>query len=433
MLSKRATSLILLCGWLLGALLACGGSQPQVDSTTTPSTPVVPKARLVSVSGQNQSADPGMVLAAPVRIRLLDPGQRPMVGESVRFQVVSGGGSVDAGVGITDAAGEASVRWWVGPGPEQVLKASRDEAVAAYVFANSRLSSEYTWTRDMEIHPPNQSVTHDNRILETPHFLVFSDASSDDTKVIYAKMAEESFQELMDAFQVGSPGALGIDTSRPDTKIRIYSIKNARYDQAAFRHGFILYGLDAPSYQTWGWDDFRYRREVKHETVHVLSFKFGMDGRYPGGASDTWFVEGIAEALSGGAFPAITTVHQWNQWQGVVDHRNPISIHRWSDMPVPYGRTGEYYPAFGLAVRYLMDVLGKRAPEFKVLFGEILQGSSFARAFEKMCGMSLETFERDFPRLVADFLQPTQERMHPPSSKVYTCPGAVERTGTGGI
>ncbi len=399
-------------GMLVILLLACGlstGCSRDVDSDD-PRSP-----HFVLVSGHNQSGAANTLLPAPVVVRLLDGDQNPLAGERMYFRVVSGGGTVENAEALTDNAGEASVAWRIGAGPDQILKASLTNdtaaAYAAYIYANSRLSSAVGWTRSIDFFAYGRKHDHDNRILESPHFLVFSDNSSDDARVIFVKMAEESLAELLQTFAVGSTDALSLNFADNNSKIKIFSIKDAVIDQVAFRFGFILYGHDSANFQRWGGDDFWLRREIKHETVHVMQWLFGLDPR--GTVSEpwpeVWFTEGFAEYASGGAFPPIGNLEQWENWFGGSGHGNPVAIHQWGNFPVPYERTGEYYPAFSLAVRYLLDSrgAGRTLLDVKAMFADMVSSGSFAPAFARTFGMTVDEYEQRFPDLIADYLRRT--------------------------
>jgi hypothetical protein len=393
-------------------LLACGlssGCNRDVDQDD-PRAP-----HFVLVSGHNQSAAANVLLPDPIVVRLLDGDQNPLAGERMFFRVVAGGGTLGDMEAVTDNAGEASVTWRIGAGPDQILKASltndTSAAYAAYIYANSRLTSAIGWTRDIDFFAYGRKHDHDNRILESPHFLVFSDSASDDARVIFCKMAEESLAELFQTFAVESSDALSLTFADSNSKIKIFSIKDADIDQVAFRFGFILYGHDSANFRRWGNDDYWLRREIKHETVHVMQWLFGLDPRGTVGEPwpEVWFTEGFAEYASGGAFPPISNLGQWEQWRSISDHGNPIAIHQWGNFSFPYERTGEYYPAFSLAVRYLLDSrgAGRTLLDVKAMFADMVNEGRFAPAFARTFGMTVEEYEQRFPDLIADYLQRT--------------------------
>ncbi len=398
---------------LLLLLLACGafaGCNRDVDWDD----PRLPD--FVLVSGHNQSAAANALLPDPIVVRLLDNDRNPLAGERVYFRVVAGGGAVGRSEAVTDNAGEASVAWQIGAGPDQIMKASLTDDTAAtyavYVYANSRLTSAIGWTRDIDFYAYGRKHDHDNRILESPHFLVFSDSASDDARVIFAKMAEESLAELFRAFALESTDALSLTFADSTSKIKIFSIKDADIDQVAFRFGFILYGHDSLNFQRWGNDDFWLRREIKHETVHVMQWLFGLDAR--GMVSEpwpeVWFTEGIAEYISGGAFPPITNLEQWEQWYGRSDHTNPIAIHQWGDFTGPLRANGRVLPRLqpGRALPAGQPRGGPDALDVKAMFADMVNsGLVRAEPFARTFGMTVEEFEDHFPDLIVDYLRRT--------------------------
>jgi hypothetical protein len=63
---------------------------------------------LRALSGDAQSGIVGSVLAQPLVVTLSDGGGSPVAGETIRFAVTTGGGSLSAASGVTNAQGEAS-------------------------------------------------------------------------------------------------------------------------------------------------------------------------------------------------------------------------------------------------------------------------------------------------------------------------------------
>jgi hypothetical protein len=243
-------------------------------------------------------------------------------------------------------------------------------------------------------------IPHDDRIYETTNFLVFSDASSDDIKIDFAEKAEKALREVMYAFDIKNPAELGIcDQS---SKITIYTEKIPRHSQLSFPYGFLLHGKDSEIYYHWPPElKARFYKEVKHETVHVVQFLLGVlpNPEHREREPDRWFNEGLAETLSGGFFIPITTKAEFEEWKRIQGHVNPISIHRWSDLPIPASRVGEYYPMFGVAVRYLIDPdgLGTSLADVKEMLITLSgNDTDFVTAFEKHFGIGLEDYEKTF-------------------------------------
>ena len=102
--------------WTLGpelgqALLATvvGASPLRVTATG-----IVP-SDIVVAQGNNQSAKVGAALLNNVVIRVLGANNTPMDSINVTFQITSGGGAIAPQSALTNASGEATVKWTMGP------------------------------------------------------------------------------------------------------------------------------------------------------------------------------------------------------------------------------------------------------------------------------------------------------------------------------
>lgn len=72
-------------------------------------------AAIEAVSGNNQVAEQGTMLPDPVVVRVLDSTGTPVGGTVVRFEVLSGNGTVVGGARTTNQSGVASEQWILGP------------------------------------------------------------------------------------------------------------------------------------------------------------------------------------------------------------------------------------------------------------------------------------------------------------------------------
>jgi len=261
------------------------------------------------------------------------------------------------------------------------------------------------------------AIPHDNHILETPNFLVFSDACDDAIKLKFAQTAEESFSEILEAFEIANSSELGIESR--DDKIKIFSNRLLLdTEQRASSIGFILFSLDSPywtEHPELAMSTVKYKRMVKHETMHVVTHRFVLQGEYGHRFPDLWFNEGIAEHISGGASDAVTALEEVNRWREFEFNTNPVSIHDWGDFPNRQ-YFGEYYPMFGLAVRYLLDEKGhgRTYIDVKNMFYDLLVTENFSVSFEKYTGMSLDYYEEHFFDLIEDYF-------NRPSSREQVC------------
>jgi hypothetical protein len=374
-------------------------------------------------SGNFQHGNNGEQLNDPITVRITDSQQTPQANVPLVFEIICGGGRLSLTSTNTDPAGRAEVNWVLGHQSDHILKVSSSNnqyaAESRYVYANTYFAIENQWVSEIPFQIETETISHDNRILESANFLTFSDGSSDDAKVIYSKMAEDAFFEIKQAFGIPNSEAIGVFNNITDTKITIFSNIHLIHDQIAFPIGFFLDGIDAPSFSAWLDADpagFRewYGRVVKHETMHVMQWLLGLDWdsslpwpqRWGTTWPEFWFSEGIAEHISGGSFPPIENIQQVNEWRENPDHINPVSILRSDSSPVDDSRIGEYYPMFGLAVRYLLDEngLGRTFPDVKALYLDMIETGSFRHSFQTFMGISVDYYEENFFELIRDFL-----------------------------
>jgi hypothetical protein len=258
------------------------------------------------------------------------------------------------------------------------------------------------------VSPWGDTWTHDNRVLETNNFLVFSDASTDDAKIRLGDEAEQDLAEIKQLFQITSQELGILDLN---SKVTIYSSKRrfSNYNQAAGSTGFIIYAFDSPYYLEYTEEEkLNHLKVIKHEATHVCQSLMG--GSFI--LVPTWFTEGLAEYVCGGSFTPITTWQRVEKWRQYPDHINPISIIDFNDFPVEYNRIGEYYAYFGLAIRYLMDSrgLGKTPVDIKWMFFDIAAGMTFNDAFKTHMGIPIEYFRENYYGLMKEYLEslPTQ-------------------------
>lgn len=86
---------------------------PGVEAVNISALALLPTDIIVA-QGNNQSAKAGAALPNPIVIRVLGPGNVPMKGIAVAFQVITGGGLISPQSGLTNALGEVTARWTLG-------------------------------------------------------------------------------------------------------------------------------------------------------------------------------------------------------------------------------------------------------------------------------------------------------------------------------
>ena len=108
------------------------------DSPTESEEPRVP-ASLDIVAGDQQQGVVGSELPNPLVVRVEDANGLPIIGQLVNFRVTSGGGSVFAGSGLTNALGIVQDRWTLGTSTSEnhrvEARAVDPNTGAAIVFA----------------------------------------------------------------------------------------------------------------------------------------------------------------------------------------------------------------------------------------------------------------------------------------------------------
>ena len=112
--------------------LSCNESPTENEETRTP-------ASLDIVSGDEQEGVVGTELANALVVRVEDANGVPIIGQLVNFRVTSGGGSIFAGSGLTNALGIVQDRWTLGTSTSELqrveARAVDPNTGAAIVFA----------------------------------------------------------------------------------------------------------------------------------------------------------------------------------------------------------------------------------------------------------------------------------------------------------
>jgi len=90
------------------------GSAPGVEPVTLSGLGVLPNDMIVA-QGNNQTAKVGAALTVPLVIRVIGGNNVPIPGQTVAMTIASGGGSLSPQSAVTNALGEVTVRWTLGP------------------------------------------------------------------------------------------------------------------------------------------------------------------------------------------------------------------------------------------------------------------------------------------------------------------------------
>jgi hypothetical protein len=399
---------------------------PTATPTQPQPEPQPEQAEIRLINEIAQRGGPGQALDNPISVQIVDERQQPVPGVSVRFRILRGNGELvlnnERSTMInadSDSGGNAQVVWFLGNGTDNTIIVSiTGGAYAAkplFVSAITRRANK-AWLiahRWLETHAfqfphvlPPYTIEYDGRVLESNHFLTFSDASADGIKIEFALMAERSLLEIMEVFEIQNGSELGIVDA--DSKVMIYTRKHfdEQPRQYTFSYGFLLYGEDSQWMKTWYPGGYaRWDNDIKHEVMHMVQYLMGV--HYP--MCDDWFMEGIAEEISGGAFPPIINSAQLEAWLvNPMFSVHPLDIHTTDDYPHPYLETsGKYYPMFHLIMSYLLSEkgLGKSHKDVKNMFAEIAITNDFSQAFSNHFGITTKVLKQDLYERLRQFLK----------------------------
>lgn len=248
---------------------------------------------------------------------------------------------------------------------------------------------------------------HDGAPYEGDNFIVYSDKSSQEWRKTIAELAEISLKDVKEIFGVKEADFDFVST-QPEQKIHILT----NYDQwniaLAYRDGIIMRSKDGPNF--FGDHDL-WQKVFQHEITHVVEFLLIGDPRFRQ-SNSVWFREGVANY--GARNHGVQTVQQLEEWklsnEKVDGKGNPISIIKWGDFPssvTENGTTGSYYEFFELSVRYLVDSEkgnGTTIANVVDFYEDLGKGISLRKAFEDNYGMTLDSYEENWWKLMENYL-----------------------------
>lgn len=148
--------------WLLVAavafLLGCSGG----DAPPEPPPPPLLPSVLEVVLGADQVGEVGKQLPLALRVRVLSAGAKPLPAITVSWSVISGGGSLSASSGSTDAAGIAEVFWTLGttPGTDTVSATVAGVNTVRFSATTELPAGAYDFTGP---YPVPQIITYSDR------------------------------------------------------------------------------------------------------------------------------------------------------------------------------------------------------------------------------------------------------------------------------
>lgn len=90
------------------------GAAPGVDPVTLTAFGVLP-SDIVIAQGNNQNAKASAALPVQLVLRVVGANNVPIPGQTVALAITSGGGSLSPQSAVTNAVGEVTIRWTLGP------------------------------------------------------------------------------------------------------------------------------------------------------------------------------------------------------------------------------------------------------------------------------------------------------------------------------
>ncbi len=103
--------------WTLGPgsqIQSVAGNAPGVDPITLQAFGILP-GDLIVAQGNNQFAKNSAALPVQIVLRVTGGSNVPIPNQTVALSVISGGGSISPQSAVTNALGEVTVRWTLGP------------------------------------------------------------------------------------------------------------------------------------------------------------------------------------------------------------------------------------------------------------------------------------------------------------------------------
>lgn len=109
-------------------ILGCAGEAPSTGPNTTPS--------LIEIfGGDNQTANAGDPLGAPLQVIVSNSAGEPLQDISVSWSVLTGGGTLSATTSNSDSNGQASINYTLGPSAgENTVRAQLDEVNVVFTL-----------------------------------------------------------------------------------------------------------------------------------------------------------------------------------------------------------------------------------------------------------------------------------------------------------
>lgn len=247
---------------------------------------------------------------------------------------------------------------------------------------------------------------HDGNPHETPHFVVYSDAASQEARRKVAEIGEDLLVVLKEDFEIADAM---FRFPFGQSKIHIYAYKDRtpmEWGGWGYYGGLLIFSLDHELRTQWGHTELdNYTRVVQHELMHAIEGL--LKGSDNPNLVDVWLTEGIAEYVAGGtAGGSVTDLAKLDELIATYGALNPIAMHQYRYPDVDGIGFYYYYPMFEVAVAYLLDPAGWGRAKARVrdVYLDARDGVSFATSFENRFGLTLRDYEDEFFDRIREFL-----------------------------
>ena len=137
-----------------------------------------PATQVVVAGGNGQSGIVASALAQPIAARVLDADGQPVAGAVVTFTVTAGGGSAAPTSAISDAAGQASTTWTLGPAAGTHSLSAGVLGVASPAGFTATASTLSAGPRTLEIVAGNNQSGTVSSVLANPLVVRLVDAAN---------------------------------------------------------------------------------------------------------------------------------------------------------------------------------------------------------------------------------------------------------------
>lgn len=225
---------------------------------------VGPAAQLLVAGGNGQQGVVGAELLEPLVVRVLDSKGKSVSGQVVNFRVLAGGGSVFAGVAVTNKDGEARERWTLG-----TLVAETQTLEARAVDAESGAPLTFATFDAVALAGPPAQMAFTTQPSSTAPGAAISPAVELSVSDQYGNLVQNAVQVSL-TLDGGDPAAVLAGTSTSLTEDGYATFGNLAIDRGAANYKLVASTTGVPSVSSTPFDVIAIAR------VDVRPISFGI-------------------------------------------------------------------------------------------------------------------------------------------------------------